>query len=151
MAKFVYRMQSILNIKYKLENQAKAEYSSAVAALQAERIKLDDINDDINRYKEELRSINSGDIDVLKLRENTDALGYKKREAASQLIVIERAQKKVDRKKEKLNEVMIDRKTHEKLREKAFDEFLKEIAGQEAREIDELVSFQHNNQNTGEK
>lgn len=33
MAKFIYRMQNILNIKYKLEESAKQEYAEARQAL----------------------------------------------------------------------------------------------------------------------
>lgn len=95
--------------------------------------------------------MNDGVLDVMKLKESSAALSYKKREAQAQKVVVERAESRVERKKEKLNEMMVDRKTHEKLREKAFGEFLKEIADQESKEIDELVSFQYNNQDTGEE
>lgn len=151
MAKFVYRMQSILDIKYKLENQAKSEYAVAMSILQNEKFKLNELYADINKYEEELRKMNSGILNVMELRENTEALEYKKRAAKSQEIVVQRAENRVERSKEKLNEVMVDRKTHEKLKEKAFEEFLQELAAQESKEVDELVSFQYNNQNTGEK
>jgi flagellar FliJ protein len=36
---------------------------------------------------------------------------------------------------------MVERKAQEKLREKAFDEFKLEVAAQEGKEIDQLVSF----------
>ena len=41
MAKFIYRMQNILNIKYKLEESAKQEYAEARQTLVAEEQKLD--------------------------------------------------------------------------------------------------------------
>ena len=44
-----------------------------------------------------------------------------------------------------MNEVMQERKIHEKLREKAFDEFKQELAVAETKEIDELVSYTYNN------
>lgn len=40
MAKFIYRMQNILDIKLKLESQAKIAYSQANAALREEEAKL---------------------------------------------------------------------------------------------------------------
>ena len=40
MAKFKYRMQSILNVKMKLEVQAKQEFALAQAALNREEEKL---------------------------------------------------------------------------------------------------------------
>ena len=78
MAKFVYKMQSILDIKYKLENQAKAEYGMAVSILQGEKLKLDKIYDDIDKYKRELRYMNDGVLDVMKLKESSAALSYKR-------------------------------------------------------------------------
>ena len=41
----------------------------------------------------------------------------------------------------RLNAVMVERKSHEKLREKAFEQFKLELAAEEAKEIDQLVSF----------
>lgn len=45
-----------------------------------------------------------------------------------------------------------ERKIYEKLREKAFEEFKQELNAQEKKEIDELVSFNYNDNNmeTGE-
>lgn len=150
MAKFVYKMQSILDVKYKLETQAKSDYGNAMAILNDEKLKLERIYADINTYEESLRDSSFGFINVIEIRETNAAIAYKKEEAKLQMIAIERAEKRVERTKEKLNEIMIDRKTHEKLKEKAFEEFLVELSQQESKEIDELVSFQYNNQDTGE-
>ena len=40
MAKFIYRMQNILNIKLRLETQAKTEYAENAARLAAEEEKI---------------------------------------------------------------------------------------------------------------
>ena len=39
------------------------------------------------------------------------------------------------------DEAMVERKTHEKLKEKAFEEFKQELLHEESKEIDELVSY----------
>ena len=52
-------------------------------------------------------------------------------------------QSRVDRAREKLDNAMKERKTYEKLKEKAFEEFKLEIEAQERKEVDELVSFRH--------
>ncbi len=51
------------------------------------------------------------------------------------------AEKNVELTRERLNAVMVERKTHEKLRERAFDEFRQELERAESKEIDELVSY----------
>ena len=38
---------------------------------------------------------------------------------------------------------MVERKTHEILKEKAFEGFKKELIKEESKEVDELVSFTH--------
>ena len=68
----------------------------------------------------------------------------KKMDAEQQKKKIDRAKKEVELARIKLNEVMIDRKTHEKLKERAFDEFKQELSDTEAKEVDEIVSFNFN-------
>jgi flagellar FliJ protein len=45
---------------------------------------------------------------------------------------------------------MQERKMHEKLKENKFEEFRKEINAQEAKETDQVVSYQYNNKSTEE-
>ena len=43
-----------------------------------------------------------------------------------------------------LKNLMIERKTHEKLKENKFEEFVKEVNDEENKVTDELVSFKYN-------
>lgn len=146
MAVFVYKMQNILEIKYKLENQAKSVYAEANDKLLQEELKLEGIYADINRYEEEIREMNSGKtrLDVVRLKWCTESIEIKKLEVIKQQKAIEKAKKNLEIARTRLNEVMIDRKTHEKLKERAFEEFKIEMADQEKKEIDELVSYKFN-------
>ena len=56
----------------------------------------------------------------------------------------------VDKAREYLNDVMQERKTHEKLKEHQFEQFMKDLNAQEMKEIDELVSYQHSVPKEGE-
>ena len=47
----------------------------------------------------------------------------------------------------KLNQVMVERKTHEKLKERSFEEFVKELNYAENKEIDQLISFNYSEKN----
>ena len=51
------------------------------------------------------------------------------------------ARRLVEEARQKLNEAMIERKTHEKLREKKFEEYMQEYNAEESKEIDQLVSY----------
>ena len=61
----------------------------------------------------------------------------------SQMMEVKKAEKAVDAARLKLQEAMQERKMHERLREKAFDVFLEELALAESKEIDGLVSYTH--------
>lgn len=141
MAKFIYRMQNILDVKYKLETQAKTEYAEANARLRKEELKLEMIYDDIQRYEENIREHSVDHVDIDELKWCTNAIRMKKLEAQQQKKAIERARREAELARIKLNELMTDRKTHEKLKEKAFEEFKTELLEAESKEVDELVSF----------
>jgi len=143
MARFTYRMQSILNIKIQLENQAKMEFGQAQARLNAEEEKLQQLKDRKEAYLEEGRILRGSGIDVLKLKENETALKVSDELIYGQLEQVKIAARAVERAREKLTTVMQERKAQERLREKAFENFLEEEKRAEAKEVDELVSYRY--------
>lgn len=143
MAKFVYRMQNILDIKIKLENQAKIAYGLANAKLAEEQEKLQKILLRRAGYENKARELVKGNIDVREIRECKRAIDTMKSLQRTQMMNVHAAEKNVEMARERLNQVMVERKTHEKLREKAFEEFKREIAYAENKEIDELVSYSY--------
>ena len=54
---------------------------------------------------------------------------------------VRRAGRKVEVAREKLQEAIKERKTHEKLKENAFEQFKIEVAAAESKEVDELTSY----------
>ena len=64
MAKFQYSMQSILNIKLKMETQAKQEFSAAQNALNEEEQKLSGLYGRKEAYEEEARGLLMGILHV---------------------------------------------------------------------------------------
>ncbi len=143
MAKFIYRMQNILDIKVKLENQAKIAYGMANAALREEQGKLQDIMVRRAGYEQQARELVKGTLSVQNIRECRRAIDYMKGVQRMQVMNVHAAEKNVELTRERLNAVMVERKTHEKLRERAFDEFRQELERAESKEIDELVSYNH--------
>ena len=69
------------------------------------------------------------------------AIDYQRERIKGQLVEIRVAEKNFEMARIRLNEAVKDRKTHEKLREKAFEEFLVELSQEENKEIDQLVSY----------
>ena len=141
MAKFVYRMQNILDIKEKMENQAKTAYGMANAKLATEQQKLQDILIRRAGYESIARELVSGNLNVLEIRECRQAIDVMKSKQRSQMMNVHAAERNVELARKQLNEAMVERKTHEKLKEKAFEEFKQELLHEESKEIDELVSY----------
>lgn len=144
MAKFVYKMQNILDIKNKLETQEKTAFAIAMQKLRTEEERLERIDNEILEYEELIRLQNEGSINIQEWKRCNEALEYKKNERKNQIQQIKLAQKNVDVARGRLNKVMIERKTQEVLKEKAFEEFVHEINESEKKEVDELVSFTYN-------
>lgn len=143
MAKFVYRMQNILNIKYKLETQAKSAYGEAKANLDREEEVLNQLYGRKSSYEEKLRNSMGDSLNILQIKQLENAVETMKYKIKVQLIAVKNARQKLELARQKLSEAMIERKTHEKLRENAFEEFKLEINSQEIKEIDELTSFKY--------
>lgn len=141
MAKFTYRMQNILDIKVKMENQAKIAYGIANSKLMDEQGKLREIVVRKACYEREAKELVSGNIDVHKIKENKKAIETMKSKQRTQMMNVHVAEKNLEAARVRLNNVMIERKTHEKLKEIAFEEFKQEIQYAENKEIDELVSY----------
>ena len=144
MAKFVYRMQNILDLKLKLEEQAKISFSLANAALREEEHKLEIIYEEMHMYEQKLKDAGTGSIDIMEMKRCSEAIEIKKQHAKEQQNRIKIAERNVELARMKLNSVMIERKTQENLREKAFEEFKKEINEEEKKVTDELTSYQYN-------
>lgn len=146
MARFRYRMQNILDVKSKLEEQAKLEFALANRALQEEEEKLEELIARREAYKAEIVRLLQDKLHLKRIRENEDAVAVMKELIAVQRLQVKAAERKVDVARSKLQEVMQERKTHEKLRERAFDEFVQEENAKESKEIDELTSYRYGQQ-----
>ena len=141
MSKFIYRMQNILNIKYKLEDQAKTEFMLANQVLREEEEKLQILKERKKGYEDAVRELLRNQLQVDRIKENQEAIVRMEEFIRAQIIKVEEAARQVEIKAAKLTELMQERKAQEKLKEKAFEAFLQEENAKESKEIDELVSF----------
>lgn len=143
MAKFVYGMQNLLNLKEKLEEQKKAAFGMAKAKLDAEEQRLSDLYAKKTFYQEELVGCFSSKLNLLDIRKNEEALEVVQVKIEQQIIKVKQAERQLEMARIQLTEAMKERKTHEKLREKAFEAFKSELIHEENKETDELVSFKY--------
>ncbi len=151
MAVFRYKMQGILDIKEKLEDKAKQEFAEANMRLEAEKQKLSELQKRRDYYMMEGVKLRMELIDVRKIRENKMAVLQMDEFIREQLKEVNKAAAAVEKARAALQEVMQERKAHEKLKENAFQDFLKEEQAAESRAIDELTTYTHGQKLQGQK
>lgn len=141
MARFRYSLQSILDIKMKMETQAKQEFSAAKIALDEEEEKLAEFKERKRFFEEEAKGLLSGILDFRAIDDNKQSILIMEGRIAAQTEQVRMAQRKLDQARQQLTEVMMERKTHETLRDKAFESFLQEENRAESKTVDELTSY----------
>ena len=146
MSRFRYRMQNILDVKSKLEEQARLDFAIANRALQEEEEKLETLKNRKQAYEDEIVALLQETLQLKRIRENEQASKTMDELIAAQRLQVRAAERKVEQARTKLQEGMQERKTHEKLRERAFDEFVQEENAKESKEIDELTSYRYGQQ-----
>ena len=104
MAKFVYRMQSILNIKEKMEEQAKQAFAAANHQLTVEEQRLQRLSQRRIQYLAEGAVLRQQLLDPLRLQENAAALDYIKEAIIEQRIRVRKAEEAVERARQILQE-----------------------------------------------
>lgn len=143
MAKFIFKLESLLNVKLKLEDKAKTEYGKANSDLQREKDLLNQLyeqkNQTIAHFKNSLlENINPFETGIFnKFIKNIDGQIEKQNQN------IENAEKIVEEKRIELVEAMKQRKIFETLKENKKEIFNKELLLNEQKVIDEIVSYKY--------
>ena len=123
MARFKYKMQNILELKMKLEEQQKMALVTARINLNDEEDKLEGLYARKRSYEESLRESYKNKLNVNAIK--MGALAYESMDyfIGLQKIEVKKAAGKVELEQNKMSEAMKERKIQEKLREKAFSKY----------------------------
>ena len=148
MAKFIFKLQSILDIKLKLESQAKIAYGQANARLRKEEGALQMLITQRSMYEKRAVDLVNGTISIRDIKENKQSIDIMKSRIRAQMMVVHAAEKQAEAARLRLNEMMMERKTFEKLRERAFEEFRQEVAYEENQAVNELVSYTYHGESS---
>ena len=141
MAVYRYKLQGILDIKDKLETQAKQEFANANIKLLEEEALLEEIRKRKNEYIEEGVKLRLEVIDPVAIDINKRAVEVLEDEEKKQEIEVAVARKNVDAARKKMMDARTETRIYEKLKENDFKEFMIEEGKAESKEIDELNSF----------
>lgn len=141
MAVYKFKMQGVLDIKEKLETQAKQDFANANLKLLEEEALLDKIVRKKEDYIEEAVKLRDGIIDPTAIEINKRAVEVMEDQEEAQKKEVAIARKNVDAARKKMMDARMETKTYEKLKEDDFNEFMIEQGKAESKEIDELNSF----------
>lgn len=117
------------------------EFATAKMRLSEEEEKLSVLVRRKEDYVLEGRKLQEKGLNVLEIMENRTAIENMKELIARQEISVRQAQILADEAAQRLQVAMQESKTHARLKERAFEEFLQEENKREAKEIDELTSY----------
>lgn len=134
-------MQSLLDIKSKLETQAKQEFAAAKMALDIENERLVQLQKRKSDYEAEAEALLHGALKMQEIKDSRSAILKMEDYIVIQRKQIRAAEAKVEAARQKLTGLMQERKMHEKLKEHAFEAFLEDEKKQEGKEVDELTSY----------
>lgn len=141
MARFRYRMQSILDIKNKMETQARMDFGLAQKKLQEEEAKLETLYGRKSSYEKKAKELLQDTLKVREIIDTQTAIKRMEEYIVEQQKAVHFQEEQVEAARVKLVEVMQERKTHERLKEKSFEVFQQEEKANESKEIDQLTSY----------
>ncbi|MBR1893587.1 MAG: flagellar export protein FliJ [Lachnospiraceae bacterium] len=145
MGKFRYRMQNILDLKLKLEEQAKMEYAEQRKRLTEAEQKEQELRDQKDDYMDEAVRLRQDKLNILDIKGNVGALNTMDILIEKQVEVVRQEEEQLEERRARLENVMKERKAQEKLREKAFERYMHEENAAESKMIDELTSYTYGN------
>lgn len=142
MARFVYKMQSVLNIKQQTENQTKMEFAMAQAELNKQLDILEEYVTRKENYLKEAEELRNDDsLKLQEILDNQYATAQMDVMIKQQASVIKQYEDRVEKVRIKLTRNIQERKMQETLRDRAFSEYLEEQKQEEAKENDQRTSF----------
>ena len=141
MARFRYKLQNILSIKEKMETQAKQSFADAKRKLDFENETLEALLARKREIEQHAVEILKGNLDMHEIEDTQMARIIIDQKIAEQRTNVSKAETALENARSQLEEAVKERKTHEKLKEKQFDEFIREENRTESKTIDELTTY----------
>lgn len=141
MAVYKFKLQGILDIKDKLETQAKQDFANANIKLMEEEALLEQIVQKKELYIQEGVELRMSSIDPVAIEHNKMAVDIIEDKRLEQEREVNVAKRNVDIARKKMMDARMETRTFERLKEDDFERFMKEQGMAESKEIDELNSF----------
>lgn len=141
MAKFRFELQNILEIKQKMETQAKQEFTAAAGRFDTQQKLLDSMYKRKEDLQNSAQDVLTGSLNRRAIEEHQQTIIYLDGQIEQQTNVVKRVELEMEKARLKMNDAVMERKTYDKLREKAFEEFVEDELKSESKAVDELTSY----------
>lgn len=149
MAKFIFKLQSVLNLRKQKEDNIKNELGIAIQRLEQEKRRLSELENTLDATVREFNE-KTRKTTVHELIEYNEYLSLLNSRIKSQKDNVNNAAQYVDKVREELVKAVKDRKMLEKLKERHYEEFLLEQKKLEQKTNDEIVSYNYNESSAGD-
>lgn len=150
MAKFNFKLQALLNVKTQQEDNIKNELGKAIQKLEKEKAELRRLESEIEANISEFNK-KSRKTTVEKLISFNGYISFLNDKIKLQKENVNYASQNVDKVREELIKIDKEREILDRLKENRYEIFQKELLKEEQRLNDEIVSFKHKQNSTGDK
>lgn len=141
MKKFVFQLQSLYDVKQTLETQQKNQLKQIEARLAKLREELEILQASFAKSRDEYRTETVTGIQADKLRWYGAYFDLLNKSITAQKEKIAQAEEQRKKCVEALVEIMKEVKSLEKLKEKQYEEYLKEVKNEEEKAIGDMISY----------
>ncbi|MDI6703075.1 MAG: flagellar export protein FliJ [bacterium] len=143
MPRFSFKLQRVLDIKERKEEQLKGELANVKREYEEEEEILHSLERSHSIYLDRLRRHQLNTISIQEVRWYQTYLSKLVNDISSQSQKLEDLLRRIDELKEKLIEVSKERRVLEKLKERKWDEFKHEVEYLEQETLDEIGTSRH--------
>ena len=143
MAVFKYRMENILRIKERLEEQKRLILGQAMMRLQKVKDEQQALQGHLDLHLAEFYEKKRGRTNAMDLKRMSEHVAYYERQIKEHQKVVDAAVKEVSEKRQALKEALEERKIQEKLKERALERYLEEEKLKEQQLLDEVVGYRY--------
>ncbi|MDR1060129.1 MAG: flagellar export protein FliJ [Clostridiales bacterium] len=150
MAKFKFKLKTLLNLRRQLEEQAKNKLAKAVMALNRELAALSGIRAAIAATLDGFRALSSGRFAPGRIREHNYFISAMREREKAQLEAVRAAEAGVAQARGELLAAVQRREMLDKLRDKAFVRYMDGEKRAEQAIVDEIVSYKIGSNLNGE-
>ncbi len=140
MKKFVFKLQTALDLKLKAEEMKKEELVTVTDIYKESCRVLDDLKTRLAEIQDTVRGKQGEQFDVTEIKRCQDYIPVINDHICQQALLTEEHRAAMEEVRGELVEIMKERKIMEKLRTRHYQEYMREFLREEQKQIDEMAT-----------